>query len=82
MSTVAFYIKKNGWQAQPGTVFKRMLEYRYQDTSCKHILFVEPFLWEEKLGVMTLAKKKVHFLMAVPITDTGLNLQGELAVLN
>ena len=73
LSTCAFYIIKDKWECQPGTVFKRMVEMYYPDQVLKHILFVPPFLWEDKLGPIQLSDDKaVNFLLAVPISDNEL----------
>lgn len=69
ISTCGFYITKNKWQCQPGTIFKNMTNVYYNDTHLKHILFVRPFMWEDKLGPMKLSQKTVNFLVGIPISE-------------
>src|SRR5690606_505936 len=69
LSTAGFFVTKNKWNCQPGTVFKNMIDMCHKGTRLKHLLFVEPVMLQEKLEQMTLANKKVHFLLLIPISD-------------
>lgn len=73
LSTVGFHITKNQWNCQPGAVFKNMVSIYHQNTALKHLLFVEPFMWQEKLDSMKLSGKKIYFLLLVPISDAECN---------
>ncbi len=71
LATVSFYIMKQGWSCQPGTVFKQILD-DYYDTGLKHILFNRPFLWEDKLSDLKFDDKKINPLLLVPISEREL----------
>ena len=40
-----------------------------QDSLLEHILFVSPFLWEDRLKTLNFEDKKVAWLLAVPISE-------------
>lgn len=69
LSTAGFFVTKNSWTCQPGSVFKNMIDMYHEGALLKHLLFVEPLMWQEKLEQMKLAGKKVYFLLLVPISD-------------
>jgi len=74
LSTTGFYITKNSWSAEPGTIFKNILNEYVPDVHLPHILFTRPFPWGEKLSEpMILESKNVHFLLAIPVSDTEAN---------
>jgi hypothetical protein len=69
LSTCAFYVSKDKWNCQPGSVFMRMVNFYYKK-EMQHIMFVEPFLWADKLVPLKLESKTVHWLLAVPISES------------
>ncbi|CAD0225817.1 suppressor of fused domain protein [Chryseobacterium sp. JV274] len=77
LSTAGFYITKNGWECQPGSVFMRIIEMYYETSEMKHIMFVSPFLWADKLKSLELETKTVHWLMCIPISDRELDYRME-----
>lgn len=78
ISTTGFYITKNGWPAQPGTIFKHIVNDYIPDTHLPHILFVTPFPWEDKLATtMHLDGKSVNFLLAMPVSEAESNFLEE-----
>jgi len=72
LSTTAFFIIKNKWKSQIGVVFETIVEEYYPDKSVKHLLFVEPYLWEDKLEDFSIDERKINFLLAIPITQAEL----------
>ncbi len=77
ISTSGFFLSKNKWKCQPGTVFKSVVEMYYQESEMKHILFTTPFLWMDKLQPLTLESKTVHWLLGIPISNSELNYKIE-----
>jgi hypothetical protein len=71
LSTCAFYLLKDKWTCQPGSVFMRMIDFYYKK-EVQHIMFVPPFLWDDKLEPLTLKSKTVNWLLAVPISESEL----------
>lgn len=76
LSTVSFYITKDGLECMPGTIFVNTIS-DYYDSDVKHIMFIEPYLWADKLSKREFGKKKVHCLLLVPISDNELDYRGE-----
>ena len=74
LSTCAFYVLKDKWTCQPGSVFKNMVDFYYQK-EMQHIIFVQPFLWENKLESLKLENKTVDWLLAVQISETELQFR-------
>jgi len=72
LSTCAFFIIKNDWKIQHGTVFEKMVEEYYPKSDVQHIYFTQPYIWEDKLEDFQINEKYVKFLLAVPITDKEL----------
>lgn len=72
LSTAGFYITKEKWDCQPGSVFMRIVDMYYENSEMKHIMFVPPFLWENKLAPLHLETKTVHWLLGIPISDKEL----------
>ncbi len=77
LATCGFYITKDKFECRPGAIFRRIIEPYYTDISMKHILFIEPFLWAEKLDQMKVENKDVNFLLCIPISDKELEYKNE-----
>ncbi|TZF99409.1 suppressor of fused domain protein (plasmid) [Chryseobacterium panacisoli] len=77
LSTSGFYIINNGWECQPGSVFMRIVEMYFETSEMKHIMFISPFLWEDKLQPLKLDTKTVHWLLCIPISDEELEYKME-----
>ena len=71
LSTCAFYLSKNKWTCQPGRVFMRMLDFYYKK-EMQHVMFIDPFLWANKLEPLKLENKTVNWLLAMPISESEL----------
>ena len=56
----------------PGVIFENIVSKYYPENSTQHLLFVPPFLWEERLKTLELDDKKVAWLLAVPVTENEL----------
>lgn len=44
----------------------------YEDSEMKHLIFVSPFLWENKLMPLDLGTKTVNWLLCIPISENEL----------
>ncbi|MDR6489240.1 hypothetical protein J2799_003779 [Chryseobacterium vietnamense] len=77
LSTAGFYIANNGWECQPGSVFMRIVEMYFETSEMKHIMFISPFLWNDKLKPLKLETKTVHWLLCIPISDEELEYKME-----
>ncbi|GIM59501.1 suppressor of fused domain protein [Capnocytophaga canimorsus] len=76
LATASFYISKNQWTCQPATVFKDIVS-DYYVSQMQHIMFIRPFLWEEKLSDLKFGKKPIHCLLCIPISDEELRFKEE-----
>ena len=80
LSTSGFYLSKDKWTCQPGSVFMRIVEMYYKNLEMKHVFFTSPFLWENKLESLKLETKTVNWLLGIPISDAELNYRNENGV--
>ena len=76
LSTCGFYMLKNQWTCQWGSVFMRMVDFYYQK-EMQHVVFDSPFLWENKLEPLTLTSKTVHWLHAILISEKELEYRNK-----
>lgn len=68
LSTIAFYILKDGWRVRPGVVFESMVSMYFPDTKLPHVIFIAPFQWPG-MGNVPLSQKTVYPLVAIPISE-------------
>lgn len=69
LGTCAFNIINSKYTCYPGAIFHNVIKYYMPDCSMKHIMFISPFLWENKLTILDFADKKVAWLLALPISE-------------
>jgi antitoxin YqcF len=72
ISSCAFNIMKDQEFAYPGRIFGRVVAMYHRSLQMRHVMFTQPFLWDEELGTAELPGKTVAFLLAVPISDAEL----------
>lgn len=77
LSTIAFYVIKDGWKIAPGVIFESMVEMFVPETELPHVMFTSPFRWDRKTRVL-LGEKTVYPLVAVPISEA----ESEIAAKN
>ncbi|KAA0542571.1 suppressor of fused domain protein [Bacillus sp. BGMRC 2118] len=69
LATCAFNIINSEFNCSIGTIYKDVINMYLPESSMKHILFLPPFLWEDKLQTINFETKKVSWLMAIPISE-------------
>ncbi len=69
LSTCAFNIINSKFECHPGAIYKDVVNMYLPNSSMKHILFISPFLWEDKLKIVNFEKKQVAWLMIIPISE-------------
>jgi hypothetical protein len=70
LSTAAFLVMKDGWLCAPGVVFPALVsDYELSET-LEHILWVSPFPWPDLGSVKVEEGVSVHWLLAVPISES------------
>jgi len=72
LASSSFYLMKNRWYIQPGTVFKDIVNDYYPTSEMKHLLFTRPFLWYDKLSELQLETKKINWLFMIPVSQKEL----------
>lgn len=69
VATAAFHVMRSGFFCFPGAILPDVVAQYRASRSMRHLLFVPPFPWERKLRTTKVGKKKVAWLMIVPISD-------------
>lgn len=69
ISTCVFNIINSNYKCQPGSIFPDVVKMYMPDIEMKHILFVSPFLWEDKLKTLEFIDRKIAWLMIIPISE-------------
>lgn len=69
LATAAFYVIKDGWLAAPGVVFPDLLSTYALSSTLPHLLWVEPFPYEQLSTVKVDDGPDVHWLLGVPISE-------------
>ncbi|KQL37637.1 hypothetical protein AN960_16200 [Bacillus sp. FJAT-25509] len=80
LSSCAFYIINSNYKCFPGAIFENVVSMYLPYSDMKHILFVNPYLWENILETLNFEKKKVTWLMIVPISEVEKNFAEEYGV--
>lgn len=75
LSTAAFCVVNSGYHAGLDGAFPNVVKVHHPDTSVPHLMFLDPYLWDEdSLESRILGDKTVAWLQAVPISDTEMEL--------
>ena len=69
LASSAFCIINSGYKCYPGAIFKGIVSSYINNTDMKHIMFVQPFLWEDGFKELKTDDKVIEWLLAVPISD-------------
>jgi len=72
IATTAFYVLKDRWKAAPGITYESMVGMYDLPVTLKHIVFAEPFEWEELSSVHLAGDVVVRWLLVIPISDSEL----------
>ncbi|MEC1526218.1 suppressor of fused domain protein, partial [Neobacillus niacini] len=73
LATCAFNIINSQFECSFGTFFTDVVKMYLPESPMKHILFLSPFLWEDKLKTIDFETKQVAWLMAIPISEKEKN---------
>lgn len=68
LATAAFYVIKDGWKLAPGVVFENLVSMYVGDLNVKHLFFVAPFQWDDKMSKVSIDGDTTYPLLAVHIT--------------
>lgn len=70
LTWVALTIIKDHWIAAPGEVYPNVLQRLEMSMSVAHLMLLEPFEWEGLGEVQLAGAPMVHWLHAVPISES------------
>jgi len=70
LTWVALTIIKDHWMAAPGVVYPNVLQRLEMSMSVAHLMLLEPFEWEGLDEVELTGGQAVHWLHAVPISES------------
>lgn len=66
IAAAGFHAVRNGWTIEPGVIILGVVGERIDDTTVPHLLFVEPFLWDDDPAPQVLSAKTVDWVLGVP----------------
>lgn len=69
MATCAFNIMRQKWFVSPGRLFPDVVAVYYPASPMKHVMFLEPFPWDDALTAAELPGKTVAWLLVIPVSD-------------
>jgi hypothetical protein len=69
LANAAFCSIISGWPVHPGAIFGDLVKHYDASTTLEHVMFVEPFAWNEELEPIQLSDKEVLWLMMIPISE-------------
>lgn len=80
LSTIGFHMIKDGWKVAPGIIFEQMVAMYVPNCEMRHVIFLPPFQWDNEMTKVALHSKTVYPLLAIPITDTEMDLVRRVGV--
>lgn len=69
LSTCAFCIMNSKYRCRPGAIFKDVVGQFISDSDMKHVLLMDPFLWEEEYCELKIDGLHIEWLLVVPISE-------------
>lgn len=72
LSTAAFCIINSKWSGFPDAIFPNVIGMYDKSITMHHLLFTDPFIWDDTLETLKFGDKRVAWLLLVPISDAEL----------
>ena len=69
MATVVFNIINSKFSCYPGAIYNDVVEMYNCSTSMQHIMFVSPFVWQDKLTTQHFGNRSITWLQIIPISE-------------
>jgi hypothetical protein len=69
LSSIGFFIIKDGWKVAPGVVFEKMISMYMSNSLMKHVMFMPAYQWDEGMIRVYVGSKMIYPLLCVPITE-------------
>jgi hypothetical protein len=70
IASAAFNVIKDGWLAAPGVVFPSLVRRYGLSATLEHVLWVEPFPWDQLGSVELGGALSAHWLLGIPISES------------
>ncbi len=70
LADAAFQVLNDGWLAAPGVIFPDLVRNRQLSRTMEHVIWAPPFPWPQLGSVAVGDGLDVHWLMAVPISES------------
>jgi hypothetical protein len=70
IASAAFFVIKNHWLCAPGVIFPDVLDGYEVSKTLRHLVWATPFPWPALNGFSTSSGLDVHWLLAIPISDS------------
>jgi hypothetical protein len=67
---------KQKWACHPGAIFPDVLAMYHMSTTMKHVMFMEPVVWDKLEESLELPGRLVTWVMMIPIADSEYELAG------
>lgn len=72
LSTAAFCIINSKWSGFPDAIFPNVIGMYDSSITMQHLLFTDPFIWEDTLETLKFGEKRVAWLLLIPISEAEL----------
>jgi hypothetical protein len=72
LATCAFNVIKDSWPMRPGAIHNGALSMYDLSKTLSHMMFVDPFLWNDGPETLHLEGRTIAWLMAVPVSESEL----------
>jgi antitoxin YqcF len=72
MATCAFKVMNQKWFVYPSCFFPDIVSVYYPASPMKHVMFHDPFPWDDALTTAELPGKTVAWLLVMPVSDAEL----------
>lgn len=74
LATAAFFVINSGVLVAPGVIIPDVVSMHQASKTMAHLLFVPPFLWDDRLKTVEVETRRVGWLQAVPISQAELEI--------
>ena len=80
LATAAFLVINSRSFIAPGVIFPGVLSMYYAAVEMKHLLFLPPFLWDERLKASKVEERQIGWLLAIPVSEGEMQLASSRGV--
>jgi antitoxin YqcF len=70
LATAAFHVINSGWSCHCFALYPGVVEMYYSESPMKHLLFVDPFMWDDAFPDFQIGELPVQWLLAIPISES------------